>query len=136
MRSTFENLVLSVLLATPLAHAKAHHPKEKHPANHQRLEREQSTGIASWYGKEHQGRMMADGHPFDRFKLTAASRSLPFGTRITVTNVANDSAVVVTVTDRGPWVKSRILDLSEAAAKAIACNGVCTIRITPEIVEP
>jgi rare lipoprotein A (peptidoglycan hydrolase) len=76
-----------------------------------------SIGIASWYGDEHQGMIMANGQRFDSHKLTAASWILPLGTAIRVVNAENGKSVVVTVTDRGPNQRlHRILDLSEAAA--------------------
>jgi peptidoglycan lytic transglycosylase len=77
-------------------------------------------GIASWYGKQHQGRKMANGQRFDRRKLTAASWDFPLGTVIRVVNLENGAQVVVTITDRGPNHRlHRILDLSEAAAEKL-----------------
>jgi rare lipoprotein A len=73
-------------------------------------------GIASYYGREHQGRRMANGHRFDEHKLTAASHSLPLGSRVRVTNLKNQKSVVVTITDRMPKRNRRIIDLSAAAA--------------------
>jgi rare lipoprotein A len=70
-------------------------------------------GTASWYGKRHQGRKMANGQRFDRRKLTAASWYFPLGTPIRVLNVRNGQSVMVTITDRGPNLRlHRILDLS------------------------
>jgi rare lipoprotein A len=77
-------------------------------------------GIASWYGKKHQGRKMANGQKFDRSKLTAASWYFPLGTLIRVVNVKSQESVVVTITDRGPNIRlHRVLDLSEAAAERL-----------------
>jgi rare lipoprotein A len=74
-------------------------------------------GTASWYGKQRQGRKMANGQRFDSRKLTAASWYFPLGTPIRVVNVMNGKSVVVTITDRGPNLRlHRIVDLSEAAA--------------------
>src|SRR5579862_9882947 len=74
-------------------------------------------GTASWYGKKHQGRKMANGKRFDCNKLTAASWYFPLGTMIRVVNLKNDETVVVTITDRGPNMRlHRLVDLSEAAA--------------------
>jgi len=74
-------------------------------------------GTASWYGKQHQGRKMANGQRFDRHKLTAASWDFPLGTTLRVVNMKNGNSVLVTITDRGPNHRlHRILDLSEAAA--------------------
>ena len=81
-------------------------------------------GFASWYGKREQGRRMANGHPFDRFKLTAASNMFPLGTRLFVTFTQTGRTVIVTVTDRGPFVKPRIIDLSEGAAAGIGLKPI------------
>jgi rare lipoprotein A len=81
-------------------------------------------GTASWYGKQHQGRKMANGKRFDRRKLTAASWYFPLGTQIRVVNVKNGQSVIVTITDRGPNLRlHRILDLSEAAANRLDYVG-------------
>lgn len=71
---------------------------------------------------------MANGHVFSASELLAASPNLPLGTMIKVTNLRNGLAVVVQITDRGPFVKGRILDLSEAAAKQIGCHSVCRVK--------
>jgi rare lipoprotein A len=76
-------------------------------------------GVASWYGWRHDGRKMANGQPFRALSLTAASRLLPLGTRIRVTNLKNGRAVVVTITDRGPYTPGRLVDLSLGAAKQL-----------------
>src|ERR1035437_3487011 len=81
-------------------------------------------GTASWYGKQHQGRKMANGQRFDRHKLTAASWYFPLGTSIRVVNLENGQSVLVTITDRGPNLRlHRILDLSEAAAERLDYVG-------------
>jgi rare lipoprotein A len=74
------------------------------------------SGVASWYGAEEQGKLTASGETFDRREFTAASRHLPFNTVVRVTNRLNGRSVEVRINDRGPWVKGRVLDLSEAAA--------------------
>lgn len=76
-------------------------------------------GLASWYGQKHQGRKTASGEPYDVKQLTAAHRTLPFGTRLRVTNLENGRSVVVRVNDRGPHVEGRILDLSLRAATTL-----------------
>lgn len=79
-----------------------------------------TVGKASWYGKQHQGRKMANGERFDKEKMTAANFDLPLGSVIRVFNLDNGSSVVVTITDRGPAKRlHRILDLSEAAANTL-----------------
>lgn len=88
-------------------------------------------GRASWYGPGFQGRRTASGARFNQYSFTAASRSLAFGTRLIVTNLATGRAVVVVVNDRGPFVYDRTLDLSAAAFAAIAPagQGVCRVRV-------
>jgi rare lipoprotein A len=81
-----------------------------------------ASGIASWYGKELQGRRTANGEAFDPSELTAAHPSLPFQTRLLVTNPANGRSVTVRVNDRGPG-HGRLIDLSEAAARQIGIRG-------------
>ena len=90
-------------------------------------------GIASYYGHVHQGRRMANGQRFDESKLTAASRTLPLGTRVKVTSLQNQKSVIVTITDRGPAVKTRVIDLSTAAARALGMisSGVNKVRVEP-----
>lgn len=78
---------------------------------------------ASWYGPHHHGRRTASGETFDATAFTAAHRTLPFGTLLVVTNPENGKAVTVRVNDRGPYVKGRALDLSEAAALAIGMHA-------------
>ena len=90
-------------------------------------------GVASYYGHVHQGRRMANGQRFDESKLTAASRMLPLGTRVKVTSLRNQKSVIVTITDRGPAVKTRVIDLSTAAARALGMisRGVDRVRVEP-----
>jgi len=90
-------------------------------------------GIASYYGHVHQGRRMANGQRFDENKLTAASRALPLGTRVKVTSLRNQKSVIVTITDRGPAAKTRVIDLSAAAARALGMisSGVDKVRVEP-----
>jgi len=76
-------------------------------------------GIASWYGREFEGRPTASGEIFDSSQLTAAHPSLPFGTRLIVTNQHNNKSVTVRVNDRGPFVPARIIDVSRAAAEQL-----------------
>jgi peptidoglycan lytic transglycosylase len=86
-------------------------------------------GRASWYGQAHHGLVTASGERFDMYALTAAHRTLPFGTRLRVVNLDNDRAVEVRVNDRGPIVPGRILDLSYAAARALGAVGAGIIPI-------
>ncbi len=88
-------------------------------------------GKASYYARKFQGRKMANGETYRRSKLTAAHRRLPFGTHVEVTNLQNNKSVRVEITDRGPFVRGRIVDLSEAAARRIGMmnSGVVPVRL-------
>ncbi|HEY1309805.1 MAG TPA: septal ring lytic transglycosylase RlpA family protein, partial [Pseudolabrys sp.] len=79
---------------------------------------QQFSGVASYYDKNYSGRT-ADGERYDRKKFTAAHRTLPFGTHLRVTDLKSHRSVEVTVNDRGPFSKGRVLDLSFAAAQAL-----------------
>lgn len=89
------------------------------------------TGTASWYGPNFHGRRAADGSVYDMHKLTAAHKTLPFGTLLRVTNLRNGRSVVVRVTDRGPFIRGRILDVSYAAACRLGMveSGLARVRI-------
>ena len=90
------------------------------------------TGKASYYGNEFDGRKTASGEIFRQNKLTAAHRSLPFGTMVTVKNLANGRTVTVRINDRGPFAKGRIIDLSKSAAQSIDMvkQGVVSVEIS------
>ena len=89
------------------------------------------TGKASWYGKRYHGRTTASGAPYDMNAMTAAHRSLPFGTRVRVTNLANRRSVVLTINDRGPYAGRRIIDVSRRAAEILGMvrSGVARVRV-------
>jgi rare lipoprotein A len=88
-------------------------------------------GIASWYGYDGSGPRTATGERFNPEGLTAAHRSLPFGTRVRVTNVRNGRSVVVRINDRGPFIRGRIIDLSAGAARILGMmgSGLAPVRI-------
>ncbi len=86
------------------------------------------TGQISYYSQDFQGKETASGVDFNKNAFTAAHPKLPFNTRVRVTNLENGKSVVVTINDRGPFVKNRILDLSEAAAKEIGLTHKGTAR--------
>jgi rare lipoprotein A len=88
-------------------------------------------GLASWYGPPYAGRKGADGTVYDQNAMTAAHLTLPMGTMVRVTNLTNNQSVVVKITDRGPFVRGRIIDLSLAAAKATGVYraGVAKVKV-------
>lgn len=89
-------------------------------------------GTASYYGRELHGRRTASGERFDMNKMTAAHRTLPFGTQLRVCNTGNERCVVVRVNDRGPFHGGRVLDLSRGAANRIGMVSSGTARIVGE----
>jgi len=94
------------------------------------------TGKASFYADKFEGSPTASGEKYKHNKLTAAHKSLPFGTKVKVTNLANDQSVEVVINDRGPYVDNRIIDLSRAAAEKLGFvnQGLAEVKI--EIVDP
>lgn len=94
----------------------------------------QFTGIAAYYSTDYSGRT-ACGDKYDPKKFTAAHRSLPFGTRLRVTDQRSQRSVVVVVNDRGPFSKGRVLDLSLAAAKALNMTSRGLLKVTA-VIEP
>jgi len=93
------------------------------------------TGIASWYGKELHGKQTANGEVFDMYGLSAAHRTLPLGTFVRVTNLDNFKSITVRINDRGPFFKSRFLDLSYGAAKELGFVSQGTARVKIETIE-
>jgi len=91
------------------------------------------TGVASWYGPHEAGRKTASGSIFDPSKLSAAHRLLPLGSCVRVTRLLNNRVVIVPITDRGPYARGRIIDLSQAAAEALDMTkaGLAQVRLEP-----
>ncbi|MBI3512385.1 MAG: septal ring lytic transglycosylase RlpA family protein [Bacteroidetes bacterium] len=92
------------------------------------------TGIASWYGNKWNGRMTASGQIFHPNELTAAHKTLPFGTLVKVTNLSNDSVVIVKITDRLPKKSTRSIDLTPAAAKKLGFYSKGLTKVKMEVV--
>ena len=92
--------------------------------------------MASWYGHPYHGRRAANGEIYDMEKFTAAHRTLPLGTWVEVVNLSNHRTVRVQVTDRGPFVEGRIIDLSRAAARQIAMLGPGTAKVRITVIAP
>ena len=88
-------------------------------------------GNASWYGPKWHGKTTSNGETFNKNKLTAAHRSLPFNTKVVVTNLKNNKSVVVRINDRGPFKPGRIIDLSEEAADKIGSKkeGIAYVKL-------
>src|SRR5687767_5310477 len=89
------------------------------------------TGLASWYGPKFHGKLTASGEVFNQEKFTAAHPTLPWGSRVKVTNLDNGKSVDVRINDRGPFKRGRIIDVTRAAAKALGMmgRGITTVRV-------
>lgn len=92
-------------------------------------------GIASYYAEDFNGKKTANGETYDMYKMTAAHRSLPFNTKLKVTNLDNNRSIVVRVNDRGPFKLERIIDLSLGAATQLGMKGSGTARVKLEVLE-
>src|SRR5215213_8608354 len=86
-------------------------------------------GAASWYGPGFHGKRTANGETFNTNALTAARKTLPFGTEVRVTNERTGKSVVVRINDRGPYAHARVIDLSKAAAEAVGISGVSKVTL-------
>ena len=97
-----------------------------------------NTGLASYYADRFQGRKTANGEKYDSAAYTAAHRWIPLGTTVAVTNPANDKTILVRINDRGPHNRSRIIDLSKSAAKALGVykKGVARVKIEAQLDTP
>ncbi|WP_084327674.1 septal ring lytic transglycosylase RlpA family protein [Salinarimonas rosea] len=120
-------LLSTALLSTPLLAPQS----QAHPVGGAAGAIHAATVHASWYGPGFHGRRTASGERYDMDALTAAHKTLPFGTKVRVTNVANGKSIVVRITDRGPFVRGREIDLSRGAARAVGmiASGTAQVRI-------
>ncbi len=143
-RTAFALIAATLLVGGSVTEASAksrhhrHHAKHAHQANSNWLDANASVGSgrgfagkASFYGNE-SGSKTASGQRFNQNAMTAAHRSLPFGTKLRVTH--RGQSVVVTINDRGPFIRGRVLDLSKGAARAIGLTGAGVGHVTAEVV--
>ncbi|GAB6386795.1 septal ring lytic transglycosylase RlpA family protein [Stutzerimonas marianensis] len=127
---------IAISLFAALAGCATPPPKEPPTGTEPRPVTEQGeaigSGKASFYAQQHHGKLTANGERFDQGALTAAHRTLPFGTRVRVVNARNGKSVVVRINDRGPYVRGRVIDLSKAAFQRIASTRAGVIRVRLE----
>jgi rare lipoprotein A len=118
MFSKYKSIIILLLLATNVQAQSKQHKQVKQPIH-------KMSGTASWYSyqKGNRSHKTASGEIFNPKKMTAAHKTLPFGTKVKVTNLDNKQSVVVTINDRGPFVRGRIIDLSKNAAHKIGITG-------------
>jgi len=136
------SIVLSTSLSLSAVNLANILPAEAHHTRNYKLRRavrsnSSQVGIASWYGHNdgYHGRKTANGERFNKWGNTAAHRYLPFGTKVKVTNLNNGKSTVVRITDRGPFIKNRILDLSYGSFSKIAPVNQGLIRVRIERVK-
>ena len=86
-------------------------------------------GLASYYADSYEGKTTANGEIYRQGKITAAHKTLPFGTKVEVTNLSNNKSVVVRINDRGPFIRGRIIDLTKAAAREIDMVGAGVAKV-------
>ena len=139
MMTRRQALALGILaLLTPAACRKKHkHGRTPHPPVPARPRPKigwTQTGVASWYGIPYHGRQAANGEIYDMNELTAAHRTLPFGAIVKVTSLTSFASVTVRITDRGPFVGDRIIDLSRQAARQIDMIGPGLMRVRLQVV--
>ena len=132
LKITALTAVIALVLINPISSALTGEllakPKNENPLTYT------ESGVASWYGPGFQGRKTASGERFDTHEMTAAHKTLPFGTMLKVTNLDNGVTVIVKVNDRGPYVRGRIIDLSNAAKNELQMGGTANVKI--EIYNP
>jgi rare lipoprotein A len=125
-RTARSSLVLLLLVAACGA-APPRAPRAEEPGG--RVER----GLATYYSDRFQGRKTASGERFDQRAMTAAHRTLRFGTRVRVTNLKNDRSVIVRINDRGPFARGRVIDVSRAAAEDLEMIRAGVVPVTVEV---
>ncbi len=122
-------MVVSLISLAVVSHLACQSPRPRSPS----ARVGSASGLATWYGgKRWHGRLTASGEVFDQERLTAAHRRFPFGTLVRVRNLRNGRTVTVRITDRGPYGKGRIIDLSKAGARRLGMlrAGVVPVRLT------
>lgn len=132
MKTKFNLLILSICLTITSVMAMSSDVNATNIDNNGSKQYKQiASGKCSWYGSKFNGSRTASGERFDSTQKTAAHKTLPFGTLLRVTSTKTDKSVIVKVTDRGPFVKHRVLDISQAAAKelGVVSNGVFHAKI-------
>lgn len=99
------------------------------------VQRASEKGLAGWYGAPYDGQPSASGEIYHQEELTAAHRTLPFGTLVRVRRLDNQKSVVVRINDRGPFIQSRVIDLSRAAARRLGMNSAGLAPVELEVLD-
>jgi len=122
--AVFGTHLLALLLAAGCAATRPNPPPD---------EGRTEIGLASFYASSFHGQRTASGRAYDEHELTAAHRTLPFGSRVRVTNLSNGRSVVLTITDRGPFSRGRVIDVSRRAARKLGFWRLGTARVRVDV---
>lgn len=126
--------VITLTIFSALCFCSGNHPPTRvQQADLAGIDPDELVGEATWYGERHHGRTTASGEPFDMYDLTAAHKTLPFGTVVRVVRDDTRQSVVVRINDRGPYGAGRVIDLSRAAAEEIDLIRPGHVPVTIEI---
>ena len=128
-------LIVLAILVIAYAACSSHTAPTTAPVEHQDEDSQVFIGLASYYGGEFAGQTTASGQTFDPNRMTAAHRTLPFGTHVRVTNLDNNRSVVVTITDRGPARADRIIDVSLNAATELMMMPAGVVKVRLEVLK-
>jgi rare lipoprotein A len=135
MNSKFESLFRAIAVSVMLLSLVSCHKRIDRSFRDQPFDGSSQVGNASWYGDKFHGRKTSSGETYDMYAMTAAHRTAPFGTNVRVTNMENGKQTVVSVNDRGPFVRGRIIDLSKKAAQEIDMIGTGTAKVKLEFMD-
>ncbi len=126
---TSKIILLLLLLTSTSIEAKEHKKVVHHKVSIHKSKVNPLVGTASYYGPGFHGKKTSSGERFNQNKLTAAHRTIAMNSMVKVTNLENNKSVIVRITDRGPWKKGRILDLSKSAAQVIKMDGLAKVSL-------
>jgi len=132
--NTGNKIIILSLILTTLSFFQGCAPNKPYKP-HSELIGYTETGIASYYALKFQFRRTASGETFNNLAMTAAHKTLPFGTKVLVTNVKNGKSATVTINDRGPFIKGRIIDLSQAAFSKIGNLDSGTVKVKIKVIK-
>lgn len=126
---TSKIILLLLLLTSTSIEAKERQKEVHHKVSIHKSKVNPLVGTASYYGPGFHGKKTSSGERFNQNKLTAAHRTIAMNSMVKVTNLENNKSVIVRITDRGPWKKGRILDLSKSAAQVIKMDGLAKVSL-------
>ncbi len=135
MRQLFYNSIIFITIISLYSCSSVIHFSQNTSSNFQKGVNYIEEGIASYYSDDFEGKLTASGEEFSQFGLTAAHRTLPFGTLVKVTNLENGRSVVVKINDRGPFIQGRIIDLSKTASQKLGFFGKGLAKVKVEVLK-